>query len=407
MREMARGKSDGPELLGQAFVGKLLIGAVILFTIFILAIVLAYQKDVLLSIMIYGVSMLLISFSNTFRSIFIALERAEYEALLLILSRLLLLGGIILCVLLNIKIPGVMVSHLVAGLITLWLGSYLCKKLFFSPVWAIDFKKVKDLFREAIPFAIGAIMGEIFFNIDTVMISKMVGLESVGYYNAAYKLSFSGVLLANTVTLAAYPHFSKQWLEDRESVFRVFEKVFKILTVSSIAFSLPATLLSADIIGFVFGPEYNQSIRLFQILVWSLPGLFLMHLTGRTLDAIGEQRFSAKTMSFCVLMNIILNLILILKFGAIGAAIAMVFTSFVVVMIHMYRLRRRMEFPKMRIPIAKISICLIGLLATILLLKGLNWWVAVTVGFAVYCGMLIGLKVLEKEDIVLLTRRST
>ena len=273
MREMSRENTDRPQLLGHVLVGKIFLGFIIFIAIILLAIALGYPQAVLWSIIIYGTSMFFLSFSNTFRSIFIALGRTEFEGLLLILNRFLLLGGIILFAILNIKIPGIITAHLIAVIIVVILGAYLCKKFFFAPLWNIDYQSIKKLFKEAIPFAIGAIMGEIFFNIDNVMLSKMVGMESVGYYNAAYKLSFSGMLFANTLTLVAYPYFSRKWPADKDNIFKMFDGIFKALIVLSAAFSLSASLLSEDIIALVFGEQYRESVILFNILVWSVPPL--------------------------------------------------------------------------------------------------------------------------------------
>jgi O-antigen/teichoic acid export membrane protein len=403
MREVAKGEINRQQLLGQVFINKIFLGVVVLFFIIFLAMILRYPQNAFLSIIIYGASMLILSFSNTFRAIFIALERAEFEGLLIILNRILLLGGIVACLFLGIKVPEIMATHLVTYAITLCIAGFICVKKFVSPSWdIINYESIKNLFKGAIPFGLAAIMGEIFFNIDTVMISKMVGMESVGYYDAAYKLSFSGVLLANTVTLAAYPLFSKNWLKNREDVFIMFKKVFKALILLSIAFSVTATILSPNIIYFVFGEPYTNSIILFQILVWSLPGLCLMHLTGRTLDAIGEQNFVAKTMSMSVVINVILNFILILKFKAIGASIAAVLTSIIIVIFHIRYLRDKMAFPKSDLPIVRIFFCLIGLITVLILVKRLNWILAIMLGLIIYFLLIIWLDVIKKDDFIIL-----
>lgn len=406
MRETARKVADRQQLLGRVLAGKVIMGIVVFFGIVCLVIALAYPKDALYSILIYGIAMIILSFANTFRAIFIALEKAEFEGLLLTLNRFLLLGGIIFCVVSGIKIPEIMVSYLVSSLIILWLSSYLCNKIFYSPSWDINCKSIKDLFKEAMPFAVGAMMAEIFFNIDTVMVSKMVGLESVGYYNAAYKLSYSGILLANTMTLAIYPYLSKNWLEDKDKVFGIFGKLFKILIILSMAFSLTAAILSKNIIVLVFGEQFKESIVLFQFLVFSLPSFFLVHLTNRTLDAIGEQRFKANTMIAGVIINVVLNFILIYRFKAIGASIATIATSVFVVAVHTIYLRRRMGFPSIGMPFIKIPFCLIGMSAVILSLKDYNWFVAAFTGLTVYCGLLFLLKVLKREDILDLKRKT-
>ena len=406
MRDTARKVADRQQLLGRVLAGKVIMGVIVIFGIVCLAIVLAYPEDAFYSIIIYGVAMLVLSFANTFRAVFLALERAEFEGLLLILNRFLLLGGVTFCIVLNIGIPKIMTAYLISALITLWLGNYLCKRIFYSPSWDVDYKSIKGLFKKAMPFAVGAMMAEIFFNIDNVMISKMVGLESVGYYNASYKLSYSGVLFANTMTLAIYPFLSKNWLEGKDKVFIVFGQFFKILIILSMAISLMVAILANNIIMIVFGKEFEESIALLQILVFTLPPFYLVHLTNRTLDAIGEQRFKANTMIAGVIINVVLNFILIYKFKAVGASIATVVTSIFIVVVHTIFLRRRMEFSSIGVPFIKIPVCLIGMSAVILLLKDYNWFMAAFTGLTVYCGLLFLLKVLKREDILVLTRKT-
>lgn len=404
MRETAKGEVNSRQLLGQVFVAKILIGVMVLLAIIGLSIILNYPKKAFFSIVIYGVSMLILSFSNTFRAIFIGLQRAEFESLLIVLSRVLLLGGVVGCLVLGIRVPELMVSYIFAGLIALWLAGFICVKKFVSPSWdLIDYETIRELFKKAIPFAVAAIMGEIFFNIDTVMVSKMVGIESVGYYNAAYKLSFSGVLIANTITLAAYPHFSKSWLENREGVFIVFQKVFKFLLLSGVPFSVTAMILAPRIIPLVYGKEYLNSIILFQILVWSLPGLFLMHLTGRTLEAIGEQKFEAKIMFISVVINVFLNFILILKFEAAGASVATVITSVIIVIFHARYLRKKLFFAKFRLPIFRMLLCILGLLSVLALMRELNWILALLGSTCFYFLLMIVLGIIEKNDFMILT----
>ncbi len=406
MRETAQGVVNRKQLLGCVLAGKGIIGIIVLFGIIFLAVGLAYPEDAIYSIIIYGVSMYILSFSNTFRAVFIALEKAEFESFLIILNRFLLLGGIIFCVVLKIKIPEIMATYLVASLIILCLGRYLCKKKFYSPSWKVDYKSIKNLLKETMPFTISAMMGEIFYNIDNVMISKMVGLESVGYYNAAYRLSYSGILIANTMALAIYPYLSKNWLEDRDKVFRVFGKLFKMLIILSMALTLTSVIISDNIILLVFGKQFKASIVPFQILVFSLPSFCLAHLTNRTLDAIGEQRFKANTMIAGVIINVVLNFILIYKFKIIGASIATVVTSIFIVVVQTIYLRRRMGFPSIGVPFIKIPICLIGMSVVILSLKDYNWFMAAFTGLTAYCGMLFLLKVLQREDIRFLTGKT-
>ncbi len=121
MREIARKIADRQQLLGRVLAGKVIMGVVVFFSIVCLSIGLAYPKDALYSILIYGIAMIILSFADSFRAVFLAFEKAEFEGLLLTLNRFLLLGGIVFCVVLNVRIPNIMVSYLELSLIVLWL----------------------------------------------------------------------------------------------------------------------------------------------------------------------------------------------------------------------------------------------------------------------------------------------
>ncbi len=72
MRETARKVADRQQLLGRVLAGKVIMGVVVFLGIVCLAIALAYPKDALYSILIYGIAMIILSFANTFRAVFIA-----------------------------------------------------------------------------------------------------------------------------------------------------------------------------------------------------------------------------------------------------------------------------------------------------------------------------------------------
>jgi len=91
MRETARKVADRQQLLGRVLAGKVIMGVVVFLGIVCLAIGLAYPKDALYSILIYGMAMIFLSFADTFRAVFLAFEKAVFEGLLLMLNRFLLL----------------------------------------------------------------------------------------------------------------------------------------------------------------------------------------------------------------------------------------------------------------------------------------------------------------------------
>ncbi len=404
-REVGRQREKIGEILRPVLKLKLVLGVITLAIIAILAWLLGYHGKVLYSIMLFGLAGFMVSLSCTFRAYFIGHEKMEFEGGLSVLYRLLALLFVILCIFFGIGMPLLMISHVLAGAMVLGLSIYLYKNLFYQSSHETEKCQLNlfALLKDALPFAVGAIMGEIYFNIDKVMLSKLAGVESVGYYNAAYRVFFFGVFIANSITISAYPYFAKMWHEDKHLAEQLFNSIFKLLFLISLPIAIVITFLSGDIILFLFGKDYYQSALLLKLLIWGLLPLYLTHLTGRTMEAIGEQRFVAKTMSLGVLINIILNAALIPLLGMAGAVFATLITSFMVLFAHLIFLRQRLKGIFLLDYIKAALLPSIGCaFAAYLLIKYSSWMIAFPISLIFYMVLLFSLKGITMDEIAIL-----
>ena len=342
MREVAARSINEASFLGRVLISKMIIGSVVAVLIILSAGYLYPTLEIQQSILFYTLSVLLLSLSTAFRAIFMAKERMELEGLLATGYRLLLLAGVFVCMFMNIRLPELMLIHLFSSAIILAVSFIVCTKYFTKIIYSINLREMRSLLTNSFPFALGAIMGEIYFNIDRVMLSKICGVDAVGYYSVASRLCFFWIVIAHSLTLASYPVFSRSWNVDKKAVVKMFNSLFKTLLVISVPLSLVVYATAGEIVGFTFGENFDESIDLLKILAWLLPPLYLIHLTGRTLEAIGEQGFVAKSMTISVIINVLLNLALIPRMGAAGACIATVITAIIIFLIQFTYINRRM-----------------------------------------------------------------
>jgi O-antigen/teichoic acid export membrane protein len=78
--------------------------------------------------------------------------------------------------------------------------------------------------------------------------------------------------------------------------------------------------LAADIIGFLFGDEYANSVLPLQILSWSAVFVILRGTYRQSLNAAGRQDLDLRCAGVAVALNVSLNVLLIPRFGIVGAA---------------------------------------------------------------------------------------
>lgn len=210
---------------------------------------------------------------------------------------------------------GVLMSFITAALV---LRSF---KEYFKPKF--DKELIKKIIINGFPVALFGLLNFIFFSTDQIILGKMRGVEEVGYYSLITK----GILLINVIPYlimtALFPYLSAN-INDKEKIKKITQQAL----IGLLAFGFLIALLIflfAPIIPFFVGKQYQPSVGLAQFLSWimvfTFPAIYLSYLY----IAHNKQWLNFYLTAFCAIINLVLNLILIPKFGMFAAA----FTSII------------------------------------------------------------------------------
>lgn len=176
--------------------------------------------------------------------------------------------------------------------------------------------------RIAVPFALAAIFERVYSHVDTVILSKMAGNESVGWYSIPKKISNAFRFFPSALIAAIYPRFSEHFKNNKEKLSFLFERGMKYLLIIAFPVSIGIIILAPDIIVHIYTEEYLKSILPLRILMISMIFSFIGFLTGGMLNACERQKTQTAIVGVTMVVNIILNFLLIPKLGILGAAIA-------------------------------------------------------------------------------------
>ena len=215
--------------------------------------------------------------------------------------------------------------HVIASCLALGLSAFLLSRL-----WPRDLERgSRSSYRSrqwivsALPLAFIAGMGVINNQADIVMLGIFQTPEQVG----SYKVAIQGAMLVSfglsAMAMATMPYFAR-FHELGE--MRKFQMLATYGARFMFSISLPAAIVfiafGRQIIGFVFGEEYVGAY--FPLVI--LSSVHVIHagfgIIGPLLVMTGHERTAAKGIALAALMNVVLNLWLIPKFGMIGAACA-------------------------------------------------------------------------------------
>jgi O-antigen/teichoic acid export membrane protein len=238
--------------------------------------------------------------------------------------------SVIFLVFFEMGILGLFVGQLISSLFVFII-------LIFNFLGKIKFSLNKQYLKSALVISF-PLTPKIFFGIinnqfDKYMISLLNNLGGVGIYNAAQKIANISFLIMTAVqqvySPVVYEKMFKNNKEDAGKAIGVYLTPFMFISVFS---CLLVCLFSEELIILLTPPEYHGAIKIVTIL--SL--LYATYFFGKQPQLIYTKKtwISSLLLFISIFLNIIFNIPLILKFGALGAAYGTLFGGLISVIIN-------------------------------------------------------------------------
>lgn len=251
---------------------------------------------------------------------------------------------------------------------------YVLFTLYLKRKHSITVRYVKpkyfDYLRKAFPYMASGIFAGINANIDIVILGYTVSSSQVGYYSANYKLINEFVAICAVIFTPFFPVFVEKIAQkDFDYINRITGQLRTILMSVILPCSIVGVVYAEEILGLLFGLEYEAGAGAFAVLMVFVALLYYREIYGYILTASGQQSKYLKVVMISGTCNIILNLLLIPRYGIVAAAC----TTLVSEVINLFGMRRcvkrTMEFSMENYNFHRLIIPITGLIVCILLLK--------------------------------------
>ena len=403
-REVTRDKSSTNKYLINTAIIKVFLAFLTSGLIFATVNILGYTEEVSHIIYIFTLSVIFTAFTTIFNSIFQAYEQMEYMSFGNILNSIVLFIGVIIGITYKLDIFFFATIYLIASLFVLVysLITYFWK--FPKPKINVDLNFWESTLKEALPFGVTNIFGSIYYWIDSIMLSKIVGNEVVGWYNAAYRLMLVFLAIYTVYLSAIFPVMSKFYKTSDEYLKFSYERSYKYLLIISLPIAFGITVLSDKIILLIYGNGYIPAILALQILIWTVPLLFINGLTGYVVGAINRQMILTKITFIGAVLNITLNLVLIPKFSFIGSSVATVVTELILLPLLIYPLIKEGYATKNSLSkdFPKLILSNIVMITLIIVLRDFNLLLIILIASFAYFVTIYLFRVLDEIDISLI-----
>jgi O-antigen/teichoic acid export membrane protein len=405
IREAAKFKDKCQQYLGAVMALKIPL-ALLTYTATIIAINFLSDKELVRQLVyLSGLIMLVDSFTLTFYAFLRGRQNLQFEAIGTIIFQLIVFISGVIIVNLTQDLRILILAILIASLFNfIYSGILLKVKLGLKFFKAFDKSIIKSLVIFTIPFALAAIFTKVYAYIDTVFLHQLAGPEAVGYYSLPYKLTFSLQFIPMAFIASLYPAFSSYFVSNKQLLAKYFARGMVYLGLIAMPVTFGVIAIAQPLIFKIYTAEYLPSVLALQILISSLPFLFLNFPLGALLNACDRQTRNTINIGITMVVNIILNLILIPRFSFIGAAIASSVSTVLMFVLQMI-VAKQIVVINYSFLLKKLGVSLLAGLAMYLyiiyLLPAISFIVLVPIGALIYLLILWLFKGISKEEVVI------
>lgn len=402
-REAAKRPEQAEKFFSSVFLIKLPLALISGLVVFSLINFSSYPEITRQLVYLSMLCMILDSFTLTFFAISRGFHNLKYESVSSVIFQLIVFIVIVAALKFNLGLIWLMLSLVLASLYNFIFSFYILKKKWRLKIdWRPDKILIKKILLISLPFAVYAIFQRTYMYADSVMLSLFAGDHQVGIYQIPFKIIFALQFLPLAFVASLFPALSSYWHNNREQLAVTFERAMNYLIIISLPIAAGGAIL-ADKIIVIFKSGFNDAILPLEITMAAVIFMFLNFPAGSLLNACDRQKANTVNMGITLAAGLVLNLILIPRYQAVGASLTVLLTNFLMFVLSMRIVPRITKYDYKKIIIMLIKSLLAAAImgaAAYYLKNQVNLILTVILSGLSYFMVLYIFKGFSREDVV-------
>jgi O-antigen/teichoic acid export membrane protein len=188
----------------------------------------------------------------------------------------------------------------------------------YNITWKYHEGIMKSMIKLGLVNALAIFIMQLNYRLDILMLKKLSTLEEVGFYSVAMQIAeqlwhipyaIESIVLSRSANTT-----------DDKFVHRTVASIFRVSLLIGLFSGLVIFFVAPYLIPLVFGQEFVRSVVMIQVV---LPGILVLvgfRILNSRLTGMGKPQIAVYTFVPALVINFVLNLFLIPRFGGIGAA---------------------------------------------------------------------------------------
>jgi O-antigen/teichoic acid export membrane protein len=387
VRDISRHPERTDELVGNTLTLRLLLSAVVIAVAAAISLLLPYDPDVRVAILLAGLPLLFGMLNSTFVTVLQSRLRMGRAVAGDVLGRALGLGAVALVAALDLGFYAVMGAAAAGALATAATTMLLTR-----PLAAVQFRADpavwRGLLRTALPLGLALAVNELYFRADTLIISLYEPYEQVGLYTLAYRMLELTLVFGTVFLTTTFPLLSQAVVDDEPRARRTIQLSTDLFVVLGAPLVAGGLAVAPELVQLAAGDDFEDAATPLRILLAAGALAWINGVFGYALIAKDRQMSALWLNATALVFNVGLNLLLVPRYGIVVAA-AVTVASEVLILAGSYVLMRRyFDFfpaPRTLVPAVLAAAAMGGLLW---LLRDAPLVALLPLGAALYAGLL-------------------
>lgn len=260
---------------------------------------------------------------NCYHGFYVAYLRMDIDANLSTLNTI-IKSILVYFLIIDLNIYGAVAATIIADITTHSLKAYFARKLhpdFKLSLNLVKFSEVKELFAYSKHLIVAGVASSINRKIDPIIISHLMGLKFVAFYNVVNTLVNQVELLVSAVVDIFQPVFTRK-VARGDDISNIYQQVSSINYFVVVLFYTPLAILAEDFIFLWIGAEYAVVANLAYILGFAYICRTISRPIRTLLLAQAKHQLISLVNIIGAVVNVIMSLWLGVMWGLEGIAVA-------------------------------------------------------------------------------------
>jgi PST family polysaccharide transporter len=190
------------------------------------------------------------------------------------------------------------------------------------PRWNWHMPHARSLLVESWPLLVSSLMIMVYMRSDQILLGKLASEAAVGEYSAAIRLSEIWYTIPVIICASVMPRMLKSREENPQRYYARLQRLYDGMVLFSVVVAVCTQFLGPLMVRLLYGRQYTSAAGILSVHIWTGVFVFVGCVSGQQLI---QEKLTLNTLQRTALgaiVNVILNIIWIPRWGVIGSAMA-------------------------------------------------------------------------------------